>query len=85
LDQVADSYTEMVELALYPILALFALYGFLRLIAYVVGPRCDACHSHLRPRWLAPLLIRIYKGFTLPLYEAVGILFLLAYPFWGIS
>ena len=80
IDRIADSYTEMVETMLYPLLALFVLYGALRL---VVGLRTSR-ELRLRPRFLAEITDRLRDGRALlPVHEAVGVFCLMAYPFLG--
>jgi hypothetical protein len=83
LGQVADSYTEMVEIVLYPILALFCLGIVVFFINKSLASLCSACREDLLPRWIAPLFNRKHPGFPLPIHEAVGVLFFMLYPILG--
>jgi 4-amino-4-deoxy-L-arabinose transferase-like glycosyltransferase len=80
LDQVTDSYTEMVEMVLYPMLAILAFWIVMRLLSRI----CDGCRARVRPRWIGELAseARWTRG-AVPLHEAAAILFLMAYPFLG--
>ncbi|HEX4756913.1 MAG TPA: glycosyltransferase family 39 protein [Terracidiphilus sp.] len=83
LGEVADSYTEMVEIVLYPLLALFCLGIAVFFVNRRVAPLCSGCRGRLLPRWLAPLFDRKHPSFALPIHEAVGVLFFMLYPFIG--
>ena len=56
MQQVTDSYTEMVEVVLFPILALFILGIALYLAVGWLDRICPDCRERLIPRWLNPLL-----------------------------
>ena len=83
LGQVADSYTEMVEVVLYPILALFCLGVAVFFVTRHLAPLCAGCRGKLFPGWLAPLFNREHPGFALPIHEAIGVLFFMLYPILG--
>ena len=83
LGEVADSYTEMVEIVLYPILALFCLGIAVFFVHRRVAPLCSGCRGKLFPRWLAPLVNRKHPSFALPIHEAVGVFFFMLYPILG--
>ena len=83
LGQVADSYTEMVEVVLYPILALFVLSIVSYLVALRVYRLCPDCRARLLPRWLEPLLSRTPLNLPIPSYEAVGVVVFMLYPILG--
>jgi hypothetical protein len=83
LDQVCDSYTEMVEIVLYPLLALFVFTFTVR----ILGRFCAACRAGMRPRWIGRLATE-QAGFgdgrrTLQPFEAAAVFSLMAYPFIG--
>ena len=79
-DQVVDSYTQMVEVVLFPILVLCALSLAVRLLVNV----CPVCQTPVRPRWTRVFgLGRDFYSPLVPAGEAVGILFLMAYPILG--
>lgn len=81
LDQVFDSYTGMVEVILFPVVALLVLA-----IAIVLLSRlCSHCRSTLRPLWLANLADHHANRsfFLLPPHEAAATLLLMLYPFLG--
>ena len=83
LGQVADSYTEMVEAALYPILALFVLAG----VTYLLRRKSSRLSLKRRidfvPRWIAP--VRYYRLPTvrLPWHEYAAVFAFMAYPMLG--
>jgi hypothetical protein len=83
LDQVFDSYTQMVEVVLYPILALFILALLAYLVTLPFQRVCVECRNEVRPKWLAVWINRRSWELAIPSYEAVGVLFLMAYPFLG--
>jgi 4-amino-4-deoxy-L-arabinose transferase-like glycosyltransferase len=80
LDQVTDSYTEMVEVVLYPILALLLVW----FVVWMMSTMCANCRARVRPRWLGGLATRRRSSrAAVPVHEAVAILFLMAYPILG--
>ncbi len=81
--QVCDSYTEMVEMMLYPALALFAIAIAVRLLAGRTGHICAVCRAGLLPRWVAPLVARASDRLAIPLHEGVAVFCLMAYPILG--
>ena len=83
LGQVSDSYTEMVEVVLYPILALFVLSLVFHLLARRLYRLCPDCRARILPRWLELLLHRTSSNLSIPSYEAVGVLFFMLYPILG--
>jgi hypothetical protein len=72
--QVTDSYTQMVETILYPLLALFAVAGVMRFLPFR-GIR------QLRDGLLPARTNNTNR--TLPLHESVGVFCLMLYPFLG--
>jgi hypothetical protein len=83
LDQVFDSYTEMVEIILYPILALLVLGGIVFFTKERVHAVCGECRSRLLPQW-AEAMFAPYEGRTpLPPHEAAGVFVFMAYPICG--
>lgn len=50
-DQVSDSYTEMVEYVLFPILGLLLF----AIVVLVLSRFCAHCRSSIRPRWIGRL------------------------------
>jgi hypothetical protein len=80
IDQVTDSYTEMVEMVLYPILALLLLWIVMRLLSRM----CAHCRASVRPRWIGEVATetRRTRG-AVPPHEAMAIFFLMAYPVLG--
>ena len=81
LDQVSDSYTEMVEYILFPILALLLF----AIVVLVLSRFCAHCRASVRPRWIGNLATEqaYFKRSRLPLHEAVAVFALMAYPFLG--
>ncbi|MHB1938166.1 MAG: ArnT family glycosyltransferase [Acidobacteriaceae bacterium] len=80
-DQVSDSYTEMVEYILFPILALLLF----AIIVVVLSRFCAHCRASIRPRWIGSLATEqaYFKRSRLPLYESVAVFSLMAYPLLG--
>ena len=81
LDQVSDSYTEMVEYILFPILALLLF----AIVILVLSRFCAQCRASVRPRWIGSLATEqaYFKRSRLPLHEAVAVFALMAYPILG--
>lgn len=82
LDQATDSYTEMVEVVLIPILALFVV----AVVAWIAAARGAAAHPTCRgrilPTWLEPV-VQERNRWPIPPHEAAGVLFFMLYPFLG--
>lgn len=83
LGQVTDSYTEMVETVLWPILALFVLSATVYFVGQQIAPMCTACRMRVLPGWVKPLVGRPLPRLAIPVHEAAGVLGLMAYPFLG--
>lgn len=83
LGQVFDSYTEMVDYILYPILALFGFALWMRLVGARTRRICAACRARIMPRWMADLAERTLAPLPIPWHEGVAVFFLMAYPFLG--
>jgi hypothetical protein len=81
--QVFDSYTEMVEVVLSPILALFAFALILLLLSRQLSMVREYCRDRLDGRWIAHALFGDSWRFPVPLHEAAAIFLLMAYPFLG--
>lgn len=80
-DQVSDSYLEMVEVILIPVVVL--MVGVVGI--WLLSRMCSHCRGRLRPRWLAKMADQhVYRfGFPLPAHEAAAVLLLMLYPFLG--
>jgi hypothetical protein len=83
LDQAFDSYTEMVETVLYPLLALFALAILAYLVARRTSSMCLAYRAKVLPRWLASVLDSACARLPFPAHEIAAAFFFMAYPFLG--
>jgi len=83
LDQACDSYTEMVEIVLYPILALFAIGILVHFLSRRVEPQYGTSRQSPLPRRLSAFIARVPCRIELPIHEAVGVFFLMLYPFLG--
>lgn len=81
--QVFDSYTEMVEMMLYPALALFAFALLLRVLAARAEHVCPNCRAGALPRWIAPLAARSRDHLAIPFHEGLAVFCLMAYPILG--
>jgi hypothetical protein len=80
IDQVFDSYTEMVEIILYPILGLLVLGGLVFFTKERVLAVCAKCRSQLS----LGEIFSPFRGRTpLPPYEAAGVLVFMCYPICG--
>lgn len=82
IDQAFDSYTEMVEAVLYPLLALFLLVGIIR----VLSRFCTTCRASIRPRILGRLAMEYriqHTKHAFPTHELAAAFFLMLYPFLG--
>jgi 4-amino-4-deoxy-L-arabinose transferase-like glycosyltransferase len=82
LDQVADSYTEMVEIVLFPLLALFVFAG----VVMVLGKFCRKCRSRMRPLWLGRLAdaqTQTVRWSIFPKHESTAAFLLMTYPILG--
>jgi hypothetical protein len=80
LDQVTDSYTGMVEMVLYPILAMLLFWIVVRMMSRM----CVQCRARVRPRWMGELATETrWTSAAVPAHEATAILFLMAYPLLG--
>jgi hypothetical protein len=83
LGQVADSYTEMVEVILYPILGLFVLALLIYLSRKFVLRLCADCRGNAVPRLVAPILIAPLRKIRIPSHETAAIGAFIAYPILG--
>ena len=83
LDQVFNSYTEMVEIILYPILALFVFALILLFVSRQLAPACRECRQTFSHRWIGWVLFPETEGFRVPAHEAAAIFTLMAYPILG--
>ena len=81
--QVCDSYTEMVEMMLYPALALFAFAFCMRLLASRAMRLCANCRARSLPRPIAALTTRSLDRLAIPFHEGVAVFCLMAYPVLG--
>ena len=83
IDQVFDSYTEMVEVILFPILALFAF----ALVLYFVSRQLAALgigdRDAISRRWIGSVLSPRSWQLPVPVHEAVAIFLLMSYPILG--
>jgi hypothetical protein len=83
IDQVFDSYTEMVEIILYPILALLVVAGVVFFNKDRVRSLCRDCRSRVLPRWVNGVLAPYLGKVPLPPREAAGVFVFMAYPICG--
>jgi hypothetical protein len=83
LDQVFDSYTEMVEIILYPILGLLVIAGIVFFNKERVRALCRDCRSRVLPEWVEGVLEPYRDKVPLPPREAAGVFVFMAYPICG--
>lgn len=81
LDQVSDSYTEMIEFILYPLLAFFLFTGSILALSRF----CSHCRRAMRPQWMGRLATQQAESGlgTLPAHECVAVFLLMTYPMLG--
>ena len=83
LDQVFDSYTEMVEIILYPILALMVVAVFVFWSKERVMARSRLDQSSFLPNWFKSIFAPHHGRTPLSPYEAAGVFVFMAYPICG--
>ena len=83
LEQVFDSYTEMVEIILYPILALLVVGGVVFFTKERVLAARGESGSRLLRRWAEAMFARYEGRSPLPPHEAAGVFVFMAYPICG--
>lgn len=83
IDQVVDSYTEMVEIVLFPILALFAFALILYFVSRQLAPLSIGDRDAVSRRWIGSVLSPRSWQLPVPAHEAVAIFLLMAYPILG--
>jgi len=83
IEQVFDSYTEMVEIILYPILALLILGG----VVFFTKERVQALLEYRRddfvPHWIEGMFAPYRERAPLRSHEAAGVFVFMAYPICG--
>jgi hypothetical protein len=83
IEQVFDSYTEMVEIILYPILALLILGG----VVFFTKERVQALVAYRRdglvPHWIKAMFAPYSERAPLRSHEAAGVFVFMAYPICG--
>jgi hypothetical protein len=78
--QASDSYVQMIDSMLFPLLAVFVFTGAVWLLSRI----CSTCLSDLRPRWLGRIAKHSHSAKqVLPQHEIIAVLVLLIYPFLG--
>jgi hypothetical protein len=82
-DQVFDSYTEMVEIILYPLLVLFVFAAGLTVGVRQAAALCLPCRERVVPGWVHALVESGPSEPPIPWHEAAGVFAFMAYPFWG--
>ena len=83
IDQVFDSYTEMVEVILFPILALFAFALILYFVSRQLAPAGGQLRYSLSRRWIGSVMFPASGGLGVPRHEAAAIFTLMIYPILG--
>ncbi len=83
IDEVFDSYTEMVEVVLIPILALFAFALILYFLSRQLAPACGEWRYSLSRRWIGAVMFPASRESPLPLHEAAATFTLMVYPILG--
>lgn len=83
LGQVADSYTEMVEVALYPILALFVLVVLVYLLRRMSSRFHRKSGVSVVPNWGVPIFEKPLRKVALPWHEYAAIFAFMIYPILG--
>ena len=83
IDEVFDSYTEMVEIVLFPILALFVFALILYFASRQLAPMRGEFRDSVSRRWIGAVLFPESAGLPVPSHEAAAILALMVYPILG--
>jgi hypothetical protein len=83
IDQVFDSYLEMVEVVLFPILGLFAFALILYFVSRQLAPACGECRYSLSRRWIGSVMFPQSGDSPVPPHEAAAVFALMAYPILG--
>lgn len=83
LDQVSDSYTDMVEVVLYPILGLFIFAAIAWFSSRAASSLCDNCRLRAVRGWRSVLLGQDQWRWGIPLHEALAVFFFMLYPILG--
>ena len=83
IDEVFDSYTEMVEVVLFPILVLFAVALVLFVVSRQLAPICANCRDRLSRRWIGSVVFPDSWQLPVPLHEGIAIFLLMTYPILG--
>jgi hypothetical protein len=83
IDQVFDSYTEMVEIVLFPILALFVFALILYFVSRQLAPVRGEFRDSISHRWIGAVMFPESAGLPVPWHEAAAILALMVYPILG--
>jgi hypothetical protein len=82
-DQISDSYTEMVEMILYPLLVLFIFAAGLTVGVRHAAALCMPCRERVVPGWVHALVESGPSEPPIPWHEATGVFAFMAYPFLG--
>lgn len=85
LQQASDSYTEMVEIVLYPLLAVFAAGVTTWSLRRRLSSLCSHCRAKVLPRWMKQVISGPAEKLRIPLREKVGIAAFMAYPLLGFA
>jgi len=83
LNQVFDSYTEMVEVILYPILGIFLAGVVVLFTRERVFAICEECRSGFLPEWAEGIYAHSRARLSIPVHEAAGVFVFLCYPICG--
>ena len=81
--QAIDSYTEMVEIVLYPILALFLFAIGMWLVSRQMEMLCRTCRANAVPGWIEAVAGRPWQRLPIGWDAAAMVFCLMAYPFIG--
>src|SRR6185437_6471673 len=82
-DYVFDSYTEMVEIILFPLVALFVFAAGLTVGVRQAAALCVPCQERVVPGWVHALVETGPSEPPIPWHEAAGVFAFMAYPFLG--
>ncbi len=83
IDQVFDSYTEMVEVILFPILGLFVLLVFILFLRRQLAPYMQGSRASLSQSWIGSVLFPDSSRLRIPLHELAAVFAFMAYPILG--
>lgn len=85
LQQTSDSYTEMVEVVLYPLLAVFVAGAIAYFLRRRMSCLCGNCRARIVPIWIESVISGPAEKLSIPVHEKVGVFTFMVYPLLGFA